>query len=93
MDIKKNFAHNILQIANALSECGIPFSLNTISDGMQIQFPWIEADIVCHSFSYGSEFDRVESMGFPWDKGDVTSMKVDTAIRLVKILYKLRNAR
>lgn len=91
MDINKNFALLIIQIANALSECGIPFSLNTAFDGMQIRFPWANADIVCHSLSYGNEFDRVESMGFPWDKGDVTSMEVNTAIRLVKILYKLRS--
>jgi hypothetical protein len=91
--IKREFARPILQIANALSESGIPFSLNTSFDGMQICFPWANADMICHSYSYGSNFGKVESMGFPWDKGDVTSMEVNTAIRLVKILYKLRTAR
>lgn len=90
--INREFARPILQIANALSECGIPFSLDLSFDGMQILFPWAKADMICHSYSYGSEFGRVESMGFPWDKDDVTSMEVNTAIRLIKILYKLRNA-
>jgi hypothetical protein len=77
MMINPAYATAILTLANALTEHNVPHTLNVIWDGLQIRFPWNPGDIICHSGSYGHEYGDVESMGCPWDEGDVSCMNLD----------------
>lgn len=87
MQIHPKYAVPILTLANALSERCIPFTLNVIWDGLQIQFPWNDGDIVCHSGSYGHDDGNVESMGCLWDEDDVTCLNLDEAIDDIEKWY------
>lgn len=45
------------------------------------KFTWFflgwDGDVIIHSGSYGHEVGWVESMNFPWDEGDVSSLPVE----------------
>ncbi len=83
MMINPEYAKPILKLSNLLNERNIPHTVNVIWDGLQIRFPWNGGDIICHSGSYWHEYGHVESMGCPWDKDDVTCLRVDEAGELV----------
>jgi hypothetical protein len=87
MMINPNFANAIFNLANKLSRRNIPHTINVLWDGLQIKFPWNNGDFVCHSASYGHEVGDVESMGCPWDEGDVTRLTVDEAFRNIFVWY------
>ncbi len=85
MMINPDFAQPILTLANYLTDYNIPHTINVIWDGLQIRFPWNDGDIICHSGSYGHTNGMVESMGCPWDEGDVSYLDIDDIFeRLVK---------
>lgn len=88
MMINPEYATPILTLANFLTSSHVPFVLNAHWDGLQMHFPWAaNADIVCNALSYGHAYGRVESMGCPWDEGDVTSLEVDEAVENIKAWY------
>jgi len=92
MMINREYANAILTLANKLSERNIPHTLNVIYDGLQIRFPWNYGDLVCHSGSYGHENGEVESMGCPWDDGDVTCISVNNAFKHIVKWYAKNEA-
>lgn len=64
-----------------LDEAGIEYTVNRIFDGYQWRFPaFPNGDIVCHSGSYRNDEGYVESYGFDWDDGDVTTLPPDEMI-------------
>ena len=73
MMINPEYANTIFSLAKLLSARNVPFSLNPCWDGLQMR------DIVCHSGSYGSEDNFVESMGCPWDRDDVSCLGISEA--------------
>lgn len=85
--INSKYATPILTLANALSNKGIPHTINIIFDGLQIRFPWDSGDLVCHNFSYGCEAGMVESYGCPWDGDDVSCLSVDEALTAIADWY------
>ena len=87
MMINPDFANPILTLSNQLTERNIPHTLNVIWDGLQIRFPWNDGDLVCHSGSYGSQCGAVESLGCPWDNGDVSCLDIDEALDLITEWY------
>lgn len=78
-----NFFEPINTIAKACETAGVPYIVNPAYEGFQIRFPWCEGDIICHAGSYGSYKGLVESYCFPWDDGDVTTLRPETAARKV----------
>lgn len=89
MTINSEYAKNILVIANTLNQYGVPYTLNTLHDGLQMRFPWNEGDIVCHNGSYGHDRHCVESYCFPWDEGDVSCLTLqDAVIKIVELYIK-----
>lgn len=87
MMINPDYANPILTLANDLSAHNIPYTLNVLWDGLQIRFPWNNGDLVCHRGSYGHTNGDVESMGCPWDYGDVTCLTVEEAIKRLNVWY------
>jgi len=79
MMINPKYANSIFVLANLLSERNVPFSLNLCWDGLQMRFPWNGGDIICHSGSYNSDDNYVESMGCPWDNNDVSCLSLEEA--------------
>ncbi len=77
----------INEVAGMLEHAGIPCTVNDISDGAQVRFPWHEGDIACHHGTHGADDGLVESLGFPWDEGDVTAMMPEEAADRVIELY------
>lgn len=53
----------IANVAAALSNLHIPNELVRCHDGLQLLFPWTEADVIQHSGSYGSKANLMEVMG------------------------------
>lgn len=88
MMINPDYAKPILALANLCSSEKIPHTINPIHDGLQIRFPWNDGDFVCHFFSYGHDYGNVESMGCPWDKGDVSCLSVEDAIMKLVSWYR-----
>ena len=83
MEIKMKFVEPIIELANLCTANKVPFTLNICHDGMQMRFPWCVGDVVCHSASYGSYDECVETFRFPWDDDDVTSLiPEEAAIRI-----------
>ena len=76
-------------IADVCKENNIPFEMQEFLEGYAITFPWINADIVCHNHSYGHSTGYVESMGFPWDKDDVSILTPEDAAKKIVALYNL----
>jgi hypothetical protein len=90
MMINPKYAQPILTLANALSEHSIPCSINILWDGLQIQFPWNDGDLVCNGGSYGSAVGDVESIACPWDEDDVTRLTIDEAFEKISKWYRER---
>ena len=65
------YAQAILGITNILDEEKVPYTINDCLGGYQLRFPWCDGDIVAHQYA-PSGLGKVESMGFSWDKGDVS---------------------
>ena len=57
----------ILKVSEDLKELNIPHKLKELYDGYQITFSFTKADIIEHGYSYGSENDLMEVMGFNWN--------------------------
>ena len=75
----------ILALLNTLADKGFPAQLFPCDDGWQLRFPWAEdADIACNSLSRGN----LESFGFPWDKGDVTTDTAEGFCHRLAILWE-----
>jgi hypothetical protein len=94
MMINPDFANTILTLSNKLSDRNIPHTLNVIHDGLQIRFPWNDGDIICHNFSFGHDYGKVESMGCPWDnKGyfKVSCLDIEEALNLITEWYAIRH--
>lgn len=61
----------ISEVSHALSQLSIPYELHAIYDGYQLTFPWMEGDVVIHSYSFGCAGGLFETMGFTDDEDDV----------------------
>jgi hypothetical protein len=69
-----NYFTTIQALLNHLAECGFPAQLHISGDGFKLCFPWYEGgDIACNTMTGG----RLESYGFPWDRGDITHDTLD----------------
>lgn len=71
-------------LSRALMMRGIPHTIQPLFDGYKITFPWCEGDAIIHSYSYGHEEGLFETMGFPWDRDDVTGN-----LPRVELLHKI----
>ena len=60
------------EMEKLLTENGIKYILQPLFEGWQFYIKGTNGDIVCHGGSYGGDSGLWESMGFVWDKGDVT---------------------
>lgn len=58
-----SMAEPIEKVAKKLDELKIEYIKKNIFDGMQLVFPWCEADVVCHSGSYGGKAKLMEVYG------------------------------
>lgn len=67
-----DFFQRINYIANECKKHNIPYEIRPCWDGFQIRFSWCHGDVACHSGTYSANQVAVESMGFPWDEGDVS---------------------
>lgn len=70
-------------IAKHLSARKIPFNFQDFLSGAQLSFPWCSGTVKCYQHSIGSKSGYVESYGFAWDKGAVSMLDVDEAIRKI----------
>lgn len=82
------YFQRITAIEQACMDNNIPYSVNRLLDGWQIQFPWCKGDVACHGGTYGHDIDMVESYEFPWDEGDVSMLTVEEAIEKIITFYK-----
>ena len=71
-----NYLHTINCVTHALYILGVPYEMNPMPllHGYALTFCWTTGDVVCNEGSKGSEHNMVETIGFPWDAGDVTAM-------------------
>ena len=77
---------SIIALLNTLAEHGFTAQMVACVDGWKLVFPWYEeGDIACNTLTGG----RLESYGFPWDRGDVTT---DTAEGFAHRLLPVWNA-
>ena len=60
------------EMEQLLIENGINYISQRLYEGWQFYIHGTDGDIVCHEMSYGGKDGLWESMGFVWDKGDVT---------------------
>ena len=60
------------EMEQLLIENGIKYIRQPLFEGWQFYIKGTDGDIICHGGSYGGEDGLWESMGFVWDKGDVT---------------------
>ena len=84
------FTNKYVDAINAVIAClifaSVPFTVNPISEGLQLRFPWHEGDVACHAGTYGSDIGMVESYQFPWDEEDVTMLEPkEMATRIIKL--------
>ena len=88
--MKNNYFERIADLVLTLSDNGIPCHVENLYDGYKVTFPWCCGDVIAHSYMLGrGEYGyNVESMGFPWDKDDVTLLDVQEAIDLITKYYK-----
>lgn len=89
----KTYMERINIIADECFARGIPFHVHQIFEGWQITFPWCEGDVACHDGTYGAHSGYVESLGFPWDRGDVSVMKPKKMARKIVKYYKKKEKR
>ena len=69
----KNFYDIVAdEMENLLIKNNIEYTRKPIYGGWQFYIHGTDGDIVCHEMSYGGDSGLWESMGFVWDKGDVT---------------------
>ncbi len=69
-------------------EAGIPFTFKPLHDGGEIRFSWCSGTIAIFFGTHESCRGRLESYGFPWDDGRLSTLKVDTAFDFLKIYYE-----
>jgi hypothetical protein len=88
MMINPEYAKPILKLANILVEKAVPLTIVTLWDGLQLRFSWNHGDVICHTGSLGHEYGYVESMGFPWDKDDVSCLRVEDMAQAIYEYWK-----
>ena len=76
------------ELAQKLTECGIPFEACDCHGGYMVAYPSLEhkkADVVIHRFSYGNGDGLFEAYGFPSCGKDVLGwLTVEDALALFK---------
>ena len=88
MNFNTTYTKLICLVSKILFSLGVPHSACPCYDGAQLRFEWADnADVICHSGSYGHEKLHVETMGFPWDEDDVTELDAYDFIMRVYHLY------
>ena len=60
------------EMEKLLIKNGIKYIRKPLYEGWQFYIKDTDGDIVCHEMSYGGDSGLWESMGFVWDKVDVT---------------------
>lgn len=80
-DMNRTYGKLRRRINHKLVKAGIEFSYSTLFNGYQWHFKcYPDGDAVIHFGSYGNYKGHVETMGFPWDEGDVTEMTPDELV-------------
>lgn len=79
--------NSILTITEVLNRFQIPYSRNSIYDGMQLTFSWSDGDVVAHKGIYGADRGMVESFQFPWDGDNITVDTPDSMASRIICLY------
>lgn len=87
--MKNIYFERINNLALALNDNGVPCNVENCYDGYKVTFPWCKGDVIAHSGMYNNEDYgyTVESFGFPWDDGRVTTLRVREAIELISNYY------
>lgn len=81
------YANSIQIITDALDKVGVPYTLHECWEGYQIRCHWCGGDVVAHAGSYGSRAGKVESMGFSWDCGDVSTWEPEAMAIMIIAEY------
>lgn len=76
------------EIADILRKNNIPYRFENTDLGLQLRFDWCDGDVVCHE----GTSHMPESMGFPWDDGDVTREDSDMMAQLIIEYYRKQTA-
>lgn len=77
------FSDALTEFVTGLIELNIPFKFHPHGNGGQIVFPWTDGDFIICAGSIGCGRGMLESYGFPWDDGDVTSMTAFDALEKI----------
>lgn len=77
-ETRKEFLENLPPILAGLIIEGVIFRYRPLLDGWQLIFEWCNADVACHSGTYGNLEGFVESYGFPWDENDTSMLSPET---------------
>ena len=81
---KKSYANDRRRLNRKLKQAGIEFHCEPLYDGYKWTFDqYPNTDIIIHFGSYNNKLGLFETMGFPWDDGDVS---VHSATELVELL-------
>ena len=73
----------IYTIAKHLSAAKVPFHFQDFLSGAELTFPWCDGTVKCCQHSIGSDSGYVESYNFLWDRGTISMLDVDEAIRKI----------
>ena len=82
------YKETIVKASKLLEEKCVPHFLENLYDGCAVCFYWCDGDFICHNGSYGCNSGLVESIGFPWDNGDVSVHTPEEIADLVANYYK-----
>lgn len=82
-----NYAELIARVACLLADMGIPYTVHTLWDGAQLQFPWSCGDVACHFGTRGGHYGYVETYRFPWDNDDVSMLTPEEAAARIAAEY------
>lgn len=83
------YANTCDRVIAGLTKNEVKHTCEALHDGYAIRFPWKEgADVAVHFGSYGSACGYVESIGWPWDDGDVSMLSPDDAVNKITDEYR-----
>jgi len=88
--MRNRYFERIDDLVYGLSDNGVPCDVENLYDGYKVTFPWCCGEVIAHSHMLSGDKCEyaVESMWFPWDKGNVTLLDVQEAIDLITDFYK-----
>ena len=85
----KEYKKVIDKVTNILNENKVIYTTRRLYEGYQILFnPWHQGDVIIHDGSYGHNIGKVETMGFPWDEGDVSMLSPEECANEIVELFE-----